>query len=192
MGPHAHPAGRLDRIRVDAVHTDIRVRQHERERKDDESEDDVRRADTEDAEADRDHGETRQRSADVREVDRKERSTVQMTEPDAERDRDQERDPHRLAADDEVLDYLRPHQTRVVVHESERVDERARAEGVVAEDHVALRARIHGVNAHCNATSAESAARASATASAPVATNSVVKSVCSPLKIGWPRPSGVM
>src|SRR5439155_9830773 len=128
--------------------------------------------------------ETWQCTADDHELDGHKRQTVNVTETDGQRDRDQERGRHRLAADDEVLDYLRPHQARVVVHESERVDERARAERVVAEDHVALRARTHGVNAHCNATSAESAARASATASAPVATNSVVKSVCSPLKIG--------
>ena len=105
---------------------------------------------------------------------------MQVPEPDAERDREQQGDPHRGAAQLEVLDDLRQDQVRVVADEVERVDERVRLEGVGEQAHVALRSRVHGISARCAVTSRTSAARASAIASAPVAMNSVWKLDWSP------------
>ena len=55
---------------------------------------------------------------------------MNVAEPDAEGNRDQKRDSHRLSADLKMLRGLLPHQPRVVGHEPERVDERVRLEGV--------------------------------------------------------------
>ena len=130
MRTHPHAAGGLDHIRIDVVDRDVRVGEHQRERQHDEREDDVRRPDPEDAESDRDHGQARQGAADVREVDRDERASMDVAEGDAQRDREQKRDSHRLSADLKMLRGLLPHQPRVVGHEPERVDERVRLEGV--------------------------------------------------------------
>ena len=55
----------------------------------------VPEADSEDGEPERDQDEARQRPSHVRRADRDERAPVQVPEPDAERERDEERDPER-------------------------------------------------------------------------------------------------
>ena len=106
---------------------------------------------------------------------------MDVAEGDAQRDRDQKRDSHRLSADLKVLRGLLPHQPGVVRHEAEGVDEGVRLERVEGQDHaMRLRARAHGVSIRCARTSRPSATIASAIARAAVATNSVVKSVASP------------
>jgi hypothetical protein len=120
---HAHRPCRLHGIWVDLADPDVRVREDHGRGKDDERGHHVDEADPEEADADRDDGEARQRSADVRHVDRKEREPVQVTEPHAERDRNQDGDSDRGERHLEVRHGLLADQAEVVEEEADGVAE---------------------------------------------------------------------
>src|SRR5581483_9573018 len=177
---HAHAARGIDDIAVDAVHGEVGIRQHRRDGEHDERDRVVPEADTEDGQAERDEDETRQRAPDIRDAGGGEEPTVQMTEPQPDRKREQERDAERGGCELERLARLHEQQMRMAPDEPERVDERP---------HAALPSRTHGVSARCASTMSPSATSASATTMPPAAKISVLKTSCwSAVKIGAPRP----
>src|SRR2546429_65224 len=90
FGSGPPPARSLDGVPVDAVHAEERVRQDRGDREYDERDRVVPEADPEDREPERDQHQARQRAAEIRGADREERAAVEVPEPDAERERDEQ------------------------------------------------------------------------------------------------------
>src|SRR5439155_12000461 len=182
-----HAASRLDDVGIDAVDREVRVREDGRHGENDERCGVVPEPDAEDRQPERDQHDARQRAAETRDADREEEAAVPMSEPEAERQREQQGDPERGERELEVLAGLLEQKGRVVVDEAERIDERVWRESV-GDRH----ARLHGVAARWPSTRRPSAASASATASPPAARISVLKRFwSSAMKMGSPRPLGI-
>ena len=101
-------------------------------------------------------------------------AAVEMPEHDAERQRGEKGEPERGAGQLDLLERLREEEHRVVADEAERIDERVQVRGV-GDDH--REALDHGTIARRSATSRRSALIASATASRPSASISVLNGV---------------
>src|SRR5258705_4096921 len=186
---HAHAAGRLDHVLVDAAHGDIRVGEDRRERERDQGEE--RRPEAEpvlhaeqragDRDRERDRGQRRDRATDVRDVHGDEAEAAGVPEEQADRQRDEHADQHRETGHREVLEDPGLHGVRPLI--VRRVDEPARN---VAEQRHAT--RVHGVSRPCTRTSSASATTARATERTAPAISSVVKKRWSPMRMRNPKP----
>src|SRR5579872_4878992 len=177
---HPHPPRRVDHVAIDRVDGEVRVRQNRRHGEDDERDGVVPEADAEHRDAERDQDEARQRAPDVRHAGGEEQPTMEVTEPEADRQREQQPDPECGAGQLEMLGGLHEQEVRVVADEPERVDERVHAD---------LPNRTQGVSARWRRTSRPSATSARATTIPPAMKISVLKtSWPSAVKIGAPRP----
>ena len=176
---HPDAARRVHRIRVDPLHREVCVREDRRDREHDERDGVVPEADAQHGQAEGDEHEARQRAADVRDARGREETAVEVPEPEAGGQREQERDPQRSGRELEVSLRLREQQPVVIADEPEGVDERV---------HAVLPSLAHGVSPRWSSTSSPSATSASATAMPPAVKISVQKMSCSSAtKIGLPE-----
>src|SRR5205814_239297 len=180
----SHPAGGLDRVGVDSLDREVRVREDRRDREHHEGHCVVPETDAEDRDPETDEHHARQRAPQARGAEGEEQTAVPVPEPEPERQGDQKRDSECCKSELRRLSCLLEQEREVARHEAERIGEGAR-------DH--QRRRFQGVNARCANARRRSAVSASRMASPPAASSSVLKRSGVPMasKIGAPRPSWI-
>src|SRR5579884_2526152 len=188
-----HPTRGIDDVGIDAVDTDVGVGDDRWDRQHHQRQLHVLQPDPQERDADRQHGQARQRPPDVAEVDRHERTPMDVAKPRPDRDRDRESDrdpdPRDLQRLERQVNERRQRRlTRdlpVAADELQRLDECVGGE----QDHVPP-ARVHGVSSRWVITRSPSAASASPTAIPPATISSVLNTSFEIAdRIGAPRPS---